>query len=288
MSLGYDTVNSAMLGEIGLWMLLAIVAFKILATTVGLGLGLPGGLIGPTLVIGATAGAAGGAIVAQFMPASVSDPALYTMLGMGAMMGATLQAPLAALTALLELTANPNIILPGMLAIVGASLVSNQLFGKESVFIMLMRARGLDYREHPVAQTLRRASIANAMERDLITCDLMLTPAGAKALLQKHPYWLVMREAEQAFTILPAADLARHLESHAEDQINLQEIPALRRQAASIDLRASLQEGLEILQQQSADALVVIDRNDPDSSEVFGIVTREDIEQHYHYRGGQS
>jgi len=59
------------------------------------------------------------------------------MLGMGAMMGATLQAPLAALLAMLELTANPNIILPGMLAVVVSGIVSSHLFGRESVFLTL-------------------------------------------------------------------------------------------------------------------------------------------------------
>ncbi len=56
MGIGYDTVTAALLGELGLLTLIAIAAFKLLATTAGIGLGLPGGLIGPTLVVGATVG----------------------------------------------------------------------------------------------------------------------------------------------------------------------------------------------------------------------------------------
>jgi len=56
MGVGYDTVNQAMLGQIGLGVLFMVVLFKMLATTIGLGMGLPGGLIGPTLIIGAAAG----------------------------------------------------------------------------------------------------------------------------------------------------------------------------------------------------------------------------------------
>jgi CIC family chloride channel protein len=45
------------------------------------------------------------------------------------------------LTALLELTANPNIILPGMIAITCAELVSRTLRGERSVFDLLLDAQ---------------------------------------------------------------------------------------------------------------------------------------------------
>jgi H+/Cl- antiporter ClcA len=60
---------------------------------------------------------------------------------MVAMMGATLRAPLAALTALLELTGNPNIILPGMIAVATAQF-TNRLAISRSVFEGLLRSRG--------------------------------------------------------------------------------------------------------------------------------------------------
>jgi CIC family chloride channel protein len=58
---------------------------------------------------------------------------------MCAMMGATLKAPLAALMTLLELTSNPHIILPGMLAIVFSSIVVFELFKLDSAFLVLLR-----------------------------------------------------------------------------------------------------------------------------------------------------
>ena len=283
MSLGYDTVNGAMLGQIGFWLLLAIVAFKILATTAGLGMGIPGGLIGPTLIIGACAGTAFGLVAAQLSPGSTSNPALYAMIGMGAMMGATLQAPLAALIALLELTANPNIIMPGMLAIVAANLVSSQLFGKESVFIMLMRARGLDYNEDPIAQSLRRISIAKAMKQNITSCPAQLSRQQADEILQLQPQWLLLQPSDKPAYILPGADLARHLQSRDYEVIDFDLLPANRRNVIAIDLRATLQEGLEQLRKQRCDALYVIDQDSADSQQALGIVTREDIEEHYHY-----
>ncbi|MFC1750957.1 chloride channel protein [Pseudomonadota bacterium] len=283
MSLGYDTVEAAMLGQMGIWLLLTIMAVKILATTIGLGLGIPGGLIGPTLVIGSTAGASIGLVAAAMTPDVVSNPALYAMIGMGAMMGATLQAPLAAMTALLELTANPNIILPGMLAIVAANLVSSQVFSKASVFIHLIRARGLDYHDSPVAQSLRRISIANAMDRHIVISPVLLRRDDANALLEDHPHWIVVSNDDSVNCILPAADLARQLGSRDYEEIDMLQMPGQRKAAVSIDLRATLQEGLEQLKQSQAEALFVVGAADSGEERVLGVVTREDIEEHYHY-----
>ncbi len=129
MGVGYDTVELTLIGTLGLSALVLIVALKLVATTACIGLGVPGGLIGPTVVMGALGGAALGVIGHDLAPQFSASSGFYALLGMGAMMGATLQAPLAALMAILELTANPNSILPGMMVIVTATLTSRVLFG---------------------------------------------------------------------------------------------------------------------------------------------------------------
>jgi len=194
MGVGYDTVNQAMLGQIGLGVLFMVVLFKMLATTIGLGMGLPGGLIGPTLVIGAAAGGMLGHFAEMLFPGQVASPGFYAMLGMGAMMGATLQAPLAALLAMLELTANPNIILPGMLAVVVSGIVSSHLFGRESIFLTLLKARGLDMRNDPVAQSLRRVGVASALDPSFVHAPRELSIAAAESLLEHQPLWIIIND----------------------------------------------------------------------------------------------
>lgn len=141
LSIGYDTVTSTFNSEFTIIALLGILIFKVLATSIGLGLGLPGGLIGPTLVIGAVTGSLVGLVMQMIFPESTASPGLYAMIGMGAMMGATLQAPLAALLAIFELTLSPHIILPGLIAIVIASLTASEFLNQPSIFISLMRKR---------------------------------------------------------------------------------------------------------------------------------------------------
>ncbi len=212
MGVGYDTLNAILLGQYALAGLAALVAAKLLATGLILGLGSPGGAIAPVLFIGAAAGGLLGLVVAQASGASGESVGLYALAGMGAMMAATLQAPLAALTAMLELTLNPHIILPGMLALVTAYLVSREVLGTDSLFLMLMRARGLDYHNDPVAQSMRRLGVPTAMERRVVVLPRRPGAREARRALEGAPLWVVVSEGERLGAVLAAADLAHALE----------------------------------------------------------------------------
>ena len=282
MGVGYDTLNQALLGQLGLVLLLVITAAKLLASAVGLGLGLPGGLIGPTLVIGATAGGAMGIIADSWLPGDIASPAFYALIGMGTMMGATLQAPLAALTAMLELTANPHIILPGMLALITGGLVSREVFGKESVYLIMLRARGLDYTDTPLNQALRRIGVASAMERRIETLPDAVDRERVTAALANEPVWILVTEGNTPVSLMPAADLARQVQEHAEQKdFELSEIPAQRQEVAAIDFQATLQEAYSMLHGSGVEALYVVRRTIPGISRVYGVLTRSDIERSY-------
>lgn len=149
---GYDTVNEALLGNLGWISLLVILIAKLLASAACVGVGLPVGVIGPVLVVGAVLGGLLGALGHVLAPEYASVPALYVMLGMAAMMAAVLQAPLAALTAVLELTANPAVIFPAMLIIVVAMLTVSQVFKQKSVLLTTLQQAGIRYPPEPVAK----------------------------------------------------------------------------------------------------------------------------------------
>jgi len=218
---------------------------------------------------------------------------LYAMLGMGAMMGATLQAPLAALVALLELTANQNIILPGMLAIVSANLATRELFGYDSVYISQMRGMGLDYQNDPVAQSLRRLAVTSVMNSKFAMVQLVLTRKQAEAIMSDLPTWLIIKQDEGKL-LMPAADLARYLEEshtdeavsgeHREKEIELLELPSKRRQLVPISSQATLQQALKILEESDAEALYVIKPLGSSADKIFGIVTRQMVEEAYRYK----
>ena len=285
MGIGYDTVNAAIVGELGIGLLIAIVAVKLFSTTVSLGLGLPAGLIGPTVVIGAAAGGIVGVVAQSIMPNEVASAGFYAMLGMAAMMGATLQAPLAALMALLELTVNTNIIMPGMLVVIVAGLTSSHFFKQEGVFLMLMKERGLDFRSNPIAQALRRVGVASVMTRHFMRTPHLLRRNAAQELLKKEPEWFVIEKDNGPVALMPSAELAQFLTMNQHDEINLLKMPGQRSDSVAIGIRDTLQLALERMDELHLDVLYVGHKSVGEEGRVIihGIVTRQMIETYYRY-----
>jgi H+/Cl- antiporter ClcA len=284
MGIGYDTANAALLGELGLGLLLAVVLAKLFATSAAIGAGLPGGLIGPTFVIGAAAGGAFGVLAQALAPTHASSSGLYAVLGMGAMMAGSLQAPLAALTAVFELTGNPHVIMPGMLAVVAAAVSARVIFRQPSVFVVLLRTRGLDYRNDPVVQSLRRTGVGGVMDKDVAIVPQFLDHARARDALARNPAWLLVQTRDGYAALLPAIDMAQALgEPEAKDPLDLLAIPAQRHQVVRVTLQATLQEALDALDRSGAEAAYVGEEMPAGPGHVHGVLTREQIERSYRY-----
>jgi len=284
MGIGYDTANEALLGELALGTLVLVLGAKLIATAASIGLGLPGGLIGPALVMGACAGGALGLVGQSIAPSEGASAGFYALVGMGAMMGGALHAPLAALTAILELTANPNILWPDMLAVIAAYGVSRQLFRQESVFVTLMRARGLDYRDDPAGQSLRSIGVGAAMDTSLQSLARHSPRDDVAAVLARNPRWILALEDARPVALLPAADLARQMaEAPEESEFDLLEVPATRLQLAPIALQATLQEALEAMNASGAEALYVTMPAGADIARIYGVLRRTDVERSYRY-----
>ena len=307
LGVSYDTVNQALLGQLAWTALLVILIAKTVASAACVGVGLPVGMIGPTLVMGAMLGGLLGVIGNAFAPGLASEPSFYVMLGMAAMMAAVLQAPLAALLAVLELTANPAIILPAMLIIVVASLTVTQFAKQRSIFLTTLNALGLQYPPDPASQHLMRAGAAGLMTRSLARVPRSVSVRDLRRALESSPTWLVIEEDAAFRAVLNANDLDNHLvalagtlsptgaaatpdESATADDwqrfdprldaqvIDLMEVPGMRKDAGVIHNRATLLEALAEFRFTGVEALCVV-RGEADV-DVVGVLTRDDIDRY--------
>jgi H+/Cl- antiporter ClcA len=125
---GQDIARNAFIGVGALWLFAALFLLKPLVTVLCLGSGAAGGVFTPTLATGAALGAVLGGAWSQLWPGT--PVGAYAMIGAAAMIGAGMQAPLAGLALVLELTHSGfGLLVPMMTATLVATAVSRWVDG---------------------------------------------------------------------------------------------------------------------------------------------------------------
>ncbi len=139
-----------------LLLLLAVLAVaKVIGTCLTLGSGGSGGIIAPSLFLGAATGAFMGVVLqAMHLNAGV-EPGFYALIGMGAVLAAVVHAPLASILILVEVTDRHNIIVPAMLASVVATGTARLIF-PDSIYTLALRRRGVRVGSGADLSVLRR------------------------------------------------------------------------------------------------------------------------------------
>ncbi len=115
-------------------------AAKLTATSLSLGSGSSGGIFSPSLFMGATLGAAFGALAKLLLPAvAISVPA-FAIVGMAAMVGGATGAAMTAVTMIFEMTLDYGIVVPMIIA-VSISIGIRRLLSRENIYTIKLQAR---------------------------------------------------------------------------------------------------------------------------------------------------
>ncbi|QRV25709.1 chloride channel protein [Marinomonas foliarum] len=157
---GYLSLSRLLSGDLVLYSLILLIVVKTVLTALTIGLGIPGGMIGPTFIIGGLAGVQ----VALVFDSNVTDVALFALLGMAAMMAACFQAPLTALVAIIEMTHSSAAIVPALFVIVLACLLVRVFFHQESVFVERLSFMGMSSTISPFQRYLRHHTVKPVAE----------------------------------------------------------------------------------------------------------------------------
>lgn len=122
--------------------LLILLVAKVLVTCMTLGSGGSGGVFAPSLFIGATTGGAFGLLVREIPYFENANPGAYALVGMAAVVAASIHAPLTATLMLFELTRDYKVIVPIMLAAVSALAVAEWI-EPASIYTLKLLRRGV-------------------------------------------------------------------------------------------------------------------------------------------------
>ncbi|WP_404400254.1 chloride channel protein [Idiomarina seosinensis] len=164
-------------GELSI--LFTLLFAKLIASAIALGMGVPGGLIGAVFGIGAVVAALFTGVVNQLPLSQLLEFDTFILLGMAGILAASIHAPMAALLAIVELSRSVEIVIPAMLVIVPAYLISSQLFRSKSIFISQLDLQDLPYQIAPVAVALQKTGVEHVMETEF---KLLLEPTQNELL----------------------------------------------------------------------------------------------------------
>ena len=169
---GYDFMEKALNGELFWGLAFVLIFLKIISTSATLGSGGLGGVFAPSLFIGAMLGSAYGTLVHGINPSFTASPETYALVGMGAVAGAVMQAPLTNILMLFELTNDYTIILPIMITCI-VSAYTFRAFDKNSIYIQKLLKEGINIKYG------REVSILNSIKvNDVLSKDVTTIPEG--------------------------------------------------------------------------------------------------------------
>ncbi len=284
---GHGTLVNLIASPLPPLVLITIIICKLLATSFSIGLGMPGGMIGPNLFIGACIGTLLGQSMQLLLPGVVDSVALYALLGMAAMMSAVLNAPLAALMTLMEMTYNPHIIFPGLLAITVANICHRELFSQPSAVGAVLHHQGIDLHLDPVSQALQRIGVSSLMNTNVVMGRATMPVVELQQLLKRKPDWIILVESNIHY-LADTRRLAEYLDSledTAPEKIDLLET-SLATKIATIDTQANVNEAWQIMLMTGNNAVCVRSKHQFILNSNIGVITRKALETHIYRRYG--
>lgn len=226
-------------------LLLTIFVGKILLTLFALGLGVPGGVIGPVFGIGIVLGTLLAIIPSALMTDS-SIAGTYAVLGMAGLMAATMHAPLAALVAVMELAHNPGIIVPAMLVIATAYITGVQFFNNKSIFMLQLDFLQMPYKLSPADDVLQKVGVLAVADQQY---QLLSDPSEAEVettldKLEPPKQLIIKRSAgEQCQFQLASYDV--QLSMSGAGAVHYTEIKGVGHQATLAEVFAILEDARE-------------------------------------------
>ena len=290
LGVGYDTIHSLLRGEMIGGVVAGLMIAKALVWAIALGSGTSGGVLAPLLIMGGALGA----MLARWIPGH--DAGLWATVGMAAMMGGTMRAPLTAMVFAVELTNDFNLF-PALLIGTVAALGVTVLLMRRSILTEKLARRGHHITREYSIDPFEFARVREVMDQDVtsIPASMKLTElsdrlAQGDAALNRRQGTLIVDEQQRLVGIITRGDMVRALRQEQSSERTVVE-------AGSTDLAVTfpdepLHAALTKMFARDVGRLPVVERNNP--TRVVGYLGRAAIlsarmrlheEEHHRQRG---
>ena len=279
MGVGYDTMNHALLGDMGGIIMLTLVLAKIIATSVTLGSGFSGGVFTPSLFLGAMVGGSFGTYAHALFPELSAGSGAYALVGMGAMAASVLGAPIASILILFELTGDYRIMLALMVSSIVATLLINQVY-RDSVYTRVLRRHNINLWSGRESGLLSDISVSSIMRRN---CERVLDTMSIRQFREKmskskDENYLVIDSDGKLKGIVSFQDVRGvAFEEGLEDLVLVRDIAT--KDLVTVTPDQNLYEAFRRMGSNNVEQLPVVSAQNP--QKVVGVITDHDVVRAY-------
>ena len=266
---GYQTLGKALAGQLGLKVLIALCAVKVIATIFSYSSGSAGGIFAPALFVGAMLGGAVGYLDVALFHHEESQLGAFALVGMGAVFAGVIRAPITSVLIIFEMTGGYGLVLPLMLANM-TSYVLARRFRPIPVYEALLEQDGVVLPSAaPRGHALELLTVRDAMTSQVLSVAATSTAKQAMDSMSGH-----------SFQVVPVLDGAGHL-AGAVPLARLRSAPPetpisrLVQSVATILAGATLTRAVVQMNDAGARHLFVLD--DKTASQLIGVLTITDL-----------
>jgi CIC family chloride channel protein len=279
-NVGYNIIESALANHMLIGVSITLLLAKLIATSLTIGSGGSGGVFAPSLFIGAMLGGAFELILKSLFPDIIAPEGAYALLGMAAVFAASAHAPITSILILFELTGDYRLILPLMLTVVVAVLISQRLMKGESIYTLKLSRRGVRIKRGRDVDLMESVLVRDVMQTNHVSVNLQVPVASlAELFLQTNQHaFAVLDDQGKLYGIVSLNDYRRV----SQGDTNLEGL-CVKDIATRSLVTAFPDETLQVVLQRMAprdlSRVPVISRED--QRELLGVVRRNDIIRAY-------
>lgn len=259
--------------------LLIIFLIKWTSTVFALSSGVPGGIFGPSIFIGAALGGVLGETASQLLPELLIQQQILIVTTMAATLSAVLGAPIAMILITIEITGDFQIISVVMLSVVMANIAAFRLMGTSSFFDLQLKSRGFDidagrdrmYAEnHGIKSLIKPIVLA-------VKIDCGLEQAEQKMLEQNSNLSYVVDTDDNLLGQIRLVDLERM--RLADELQNATIASILKTEIPHIYQTTSIWQAMQKMKKSKVGYIAVTDgQNNP---KLMGVVYNSELMSHY-------
>jgi len=211
---GFGPANEMLAGNFPLTFILGLTLAKLFATVATVGAGTVGGVMTPTLFLGAALGGTLGGCLHALGFGVELPTGVFALVGMGAMLAATTHSVLLAMIMVFELSLNFSLIPPLMLACAVAAMISRQLNAYSVYTEPVAEKSTLVDRESEAVGAATRTTVADLMQEPVpaLAENTLFSEIAGRFLRSANNFLPVVNSGGRLVGMVALQDLKEYLQ----------------------------------------------------------------------------